>query len=193
MSLEKFTVKVKNPETQTENEIAIIPHTPKTGKGKDKLKLIPENLSKMKVSDFVNIWGENAVLKVLILPRFKQLTTVFTDEAMTKSEEPYVAETDPGVIRDDYSDMFGKLSLRGETVLALTKRLNEIIEEELIEAMDVMSNAPEGSKEERDALNVAKALKEEAKELKLRIEEKKVKKAKPEDTAQPAVPQPVAA
>ena len=192
--MNKFNVTVKNPETNQETEVPIVQYVPTKGRAKGTTKLVPENMAKLKVQDFVNIWGEQSVLKVLIMPRFKQLLSVFTDEATHKDED--TLETDENIIQKDYTDMFSKLSLRGETIMALTRRLNEIIDEELPEALDRLDEVTENSPEEREVLQLCKALKNEQKELRTQIEGKKVKKDKPADGSTaptPAVNEPATA
>lgn len=171
--MEPFSVKVTNPETNQEHELKIIEFVPSKGRGKDNPKLQPEGLANMSITQLVDIFGEKRFFKVVVLPRLKQMFANFTAEAVTK-DDGVSAETDENVIRKDYSEYLQTLSARGETIQGLTTRYNEIVEEELPQALDANN------------FELAKSLNEELKELKQDIAKKKVKREKAPEAAAPA-------
>ena len=135
MPIKEFEIPVKNPETGNENIVKIREIVPTKGRGANRPKLFPADLAQWKTEDFVRVFGEQMFLKVLVFPRFKQLLSNFTVEACTKSDGK-TPETDEKVIQEDFAEMFAKLSQRGETLTDLKNRIEEIQEEELIEALN---------------------------------------------------------
>jgi hypothetical protein len=186
-----FKVDIKNPITGNVVSDDITEYVPQKGRAKGSVKLQPKDFAKWRLSDFEQRWGEQTVLKVLVLPRFKALLSTFTEEALHKDED--TLETDPNVIIKDYAEMYGKLSQRGETIMALTRRLNEIREEEMPDLLDKLDDVVQDTEEEKNLLKEIKALRDEQKELKVQIETKKVKREKVEDNGTAPTPAPVAA
>ncbi len=174
--MDKFQVTIKNPETNEEHSIEIQEFVAEKGRGAGRAKLFPANFSKMTVADYVKYWGEKAFLKRFVIPRAKQLFTTFTDEATTKEtvvdgKIAYVPETDESLIQKTFGEMLSVLSPRGETISDLTKRLFEILNEELPSALD------------NDDFVSAKELNAEMRELRAQIKAKKQKPEVKEDTA----------
>ena len=172
--MESFNVKVRNPDTNTENEVKIVEFTPTKGRGKDNPKLYPDNFKNWKLADYVNIWGEKRVMEVFVSPRAKQLFAAFTGEATAKEvidpvtkEKTVETEDDPATIQRDFSELFSTLSLRGDTIASLNERLSEILGDdgegngELMDAID------------KEDMVYAKTLREEVKQLRLAIESKR--------------------
>jgi hypothetical protein len=182
-----FTIRVTNPENNTENSLSIVEYTPVKGKGKEKAKLQPSDLETWDLKKAIDTFGATAVWKKLAKPRLKQLISVFTDEACTK-DDGETPETDPSVIANDYGDMFGKLSLRGETIQALDRRYYEIAEIELPEALDALPDDPTNP-EFAARYKAAKELRDELKQVQADRQAKKAERkprtAKPEESSAP--------
>lgn len=169
-----------------DQSVKIVTVVPETGRGKGNPKLLPQDFSQWNLARVIALWGEDKVWKALVKPKVTQTFANFTSEATTRTkvvdgktvEEP---ETDEKVIEKDYSEMFLVLSQRGETLQALSRRLNEIEGDELPRMLtEIMSDdvTPERIAELKP---LAKALKEERDDLKKSIEEKKAKNKSSED------------
>jgi hypothetical protein len=157
-----FTVKVKNPENGSLNEVKIVEFTPSKGRGKDNPKLQPEGFTNWSLSQYVNLFGEKQVLESFVKPRFKQLLANMTSEATIK-DDGETPETDENVIRAEFGEYLQALSPRGETISSLNARLAEIFDEELPAALDAGD------------LELATRLNNEQKEIKKSIASKKRK------------------
>lgn len=121
-----FTVKVKNPETNVENTVTIEEYTPTDGRGKGRAKLRPVGYDGWSLDNAINLWGKAKVWDVICSSRLMQIFTNFTTQATTK-DDGKTPETDEGVIVKEFADMFGVLSRRGESIQAISRRLNEVI------------------------------------------------------------------
>lgn len=187
----KFTVNVINPETNTAKDVTIVRHTPQKGRGKDNPKYQPENFDTMpaaEVTDFLEgLFGKAKIGKIL-KPRFNQILATLTGEATTKTaikdgKEVEEIETDLDLIAADFGKMFAVLSPRGETLMSLTKRLNEIESTELPEILDRLFSVEEGTEDYKKLRALAASLKEERADIRASIADKKKKTEDKEEVA----------
>lgn len=163
-----FDVEVKNPESGKINRIKIVEGEVEKGKAKGNTRLEPENIAMFDVNKAIELWGVKLVNRVFIQPKIKALSTAFTREALTKTEivdgkKITSVETDKTAIVDEYSRLFGPLSARGESSLALKRREKEILMEmqKLMEKLIVAdATSPE-----------FKAIREKALELNAELED----------------------
>lgn len=184
-----FKVKVENPETKQTNEVTIVEYTPGKGKGAGFTKLIPDNFfTTLDLKGYINLWGEDKLLKAVVRPKIMQILTNLTNEATTKvvvidGREDEQTETDEGKIQSDYSEMFGSLSPRGESAVALGKQLAEIQDQQSKLADLYITFDDVTTAEAMEIRRQLSALKADRKEVELAIATKKQKNA--QENAEP--------
>lgn len=181
-----FEVEITNPETQAENTVKIAQFIPDKGRGAGNPKLLPVDYTTWTLDTVVGLFGKEKVYKVLVKPRLNQVLANFTSEACTKTEivdgkEVESVETDPAVIIKDYSEMLRVLSPRGDTVQALSRRLNEIEGVELPDILKALFADDTNAEKMLELKAQAKSLQEERAGIKKSLAEKKQKKASVED------------
>lgn len=184
---ETFDVEVTNPENGNVNKVKIVKVIPAKGRAQGIPKFLPENFDTLGLDWFVSIWGAKQVLRTFVKPRAKQMFGNFTADALVK-DDGKTPESDIAKQTSDYSEMFSKLSLRGETLADISSRISEITgdNEEDGELMQAIS---------AENMVLAKELKAELTELRKAYSQKKAARAekKPEASATQPTAQPVTA
>lgn len=128
--MNNFKVTVTNADTKATKDVVIEQHIPTKGRGQGRPKLRPVNFDKLTAQDLIDIFGNSLVTKVITKPRFSQIISQYSGEALFKNEEDKdgnpIPETDEKVIIGDFSEMFQTLSFRGYTVTEIKERILEI-------------------------------------------------------------------
>lgn len=174
--MKPFEAKVKNPETGIESTIKFVEYTPTEGPGKDNPKIRPEDWDSWDLKRAISIWGEAKLWQVVNKSKLMQFFANFTNLATTKDDE--TPETDEAVVQKNYISYFTNLSLRGESLQALSRRLGEIEGEEMPRIVDMLLS-PSKALTPDETVKLKKqyeALKVERADLKSDIE--RIKKSK---------------
>jgi hypothetical protein len=199
-----FEVPIKNPESGKTNVLPIKATTIAKGKAQGKIKLEPTNFATLDLPTMIELFGAKKVYQVFVKPRFGQILATYTNEALTHEEtddkgvKVYSVESDQKVIIKEFSDLLSVLSFRGESKMALKRRLTDILKTEYPKLMEQFGNLPDedevSTEEEKQSIRdqtkqikgQIKELRSEMAELKKSLEEKRAEDEPEEEEDKPA-------
>lgn len=162
-----------SPFTVTINNVPfdIKPYEIKKGLSKGTVKYGPD-YNRVTLDDVRNAFGDEKLLKTIIIPRMRALTGGISDEAMGDGELP-----DEAKFVDDYSRMFTELSSRGESISALRTRRDELL-------LELVNLTSESNVDPKRIMDLSSEIADV--ERSLRDKKHKDEEAKPEATASAA-------
>lgn len=123
--IKSFQVEVTNPETKEVNRVTIEAYKIEKGKNQGGIRLQPDNIDTVSLSELVRVFGEKQILKSFIRTSFKTMCGILTNVAFTKDDGETVEE-DLNTVQTKFAAMFSKFSKRGTTLKALRARAEEL-------------------------------------------------------------------